>query len=216
MKLPQESERISHGSAERIIDAHKDYKEYQKELLEDNSREKYNKKTENKAKQVFFDPIKSYKAITASVAQYLENQRFELNKTVDEKSGQLIHCTGIMTNYLPIPVQTGDVITPLKPGTDYSVAFYSNEIADELIYTYTYAPESNWASFKASESFFRILCSEKELESDGFVRLMVRSDDNIIIPPRLNELFAIEKKTQDDYIAPVWMEEEAENVIKRV
>ncbi len=91
---------------------------------------------------------------------------------VDPKTGLLVKQPGSRVNYLPFPVTAGTRITLKNRALRCGIFYYSKEIPGELIHTYTYQPESNWATYRADWSVPDWDGSERTLEWDGFVRLV--------------------------------------------
>ena len=143
-------------------------------------------------------------------------QRMEREMRVDPQTGLLVRDTGFMTNYLPIPVRAGDRILPRSPDISYICAFYSEDTPDALIYTYSYAPESNWTAFSAQYSDFQWSGMEREVPRSGFVRLTVRALDPRGTVPRFHELFSVSGCEREDCSLPFWMKEEAHHTAERV
>lgn len=151
-----------------------------------------------------------------SSACYPFFQRMERGMRVDPHTGLLVRDTGFMTNYLPVPVQAGDRILPRSPDIPYVCAFYSEDIPDALIYTYSYAPESNWTTFCAQHSDFQWSGRGREMPRSGFVRLTVRISDPCETAPRFHDLFSVAGDEWGACSVPFWMQEEALHTAERV
>ncbi len=91
---------------------------------------------------------------------------------VDPKTGLLVKQPGSRVNYLPFPVTAGTRITLKNRALRCGIFYYSKEIPGELIHTYTYQPESNWATYRPDRSSPDWDGNERTLEWDGFVRLV--------------------------------------------
>ena len=150
------------------------------------------------------------------IADYIEKQYLENNTCVDETNGELVKKAGFITNYIPVQVHEGDVIRPVSDDTVYSYSFYSDTVPDSLIYTYSYSPDSNWTTFNAELSDFQWSARERSVRCDGFIRITVKVSDGDESLHRFDDLFSIEKKTQEEYRIPEWMKNEAELTAEKV
>ena len=145
--------------------------------------------------------------------RYDMRQTFEYDKGVDAENGKLYSKAGIAVNTIPVRLPAGSSLYPTDKTLEYRCFYYSPEIDDKLIYTYSYSPEANWTTYILDESEEAMTSGCRTVAADRFVRIEVREKD-IGEDSTFESIFSIEiDKTQDN--APDWLIEEAEKTCAR-
>ena len=160
------------------------------------------------------------------MAADLKQFPLEDGRGVDEGSGLLCSRSGLSVNFEPMRVWAGDCLVPLKADLEYQVAVYSPMPDPQYIYTYSYPPEANLTKFLPDESVFQWKTGLRSFSEPAYIRLVVRADIQTE-KTTLADFFRWEDKTvreepslrysgKEGETLPVWIEEEAERVARRV
>ena len=136
---------------------------------------------------------------------------------INEKNGKLRGSKeNCAVSELPFRVYTGDVLEWNDPSFLYRIAFYDETVKEELPYTYTYAPDSNWASYREDLSDREWTCGSRTFTKDGFVRIAIRrGDGGPFEPSSAGTLFSIRRKAGAGYRQPAYLAEETKRVSAR-
>ena len=135
----------------------------------------------------------------------------EPNCGVDARSGLLEERKGVAVNFMPIPVSRGMQLCPRAASLRWRLYAYSTDIAPELVHTYAYQPEANWATFRPDWSDDGWRQGRAEAGFDGYARIAVAG---AAPGARLCDLF--EEEIPRPGPAPDWIAEEADRVAARV
>ena len=146
----------------------------------------------------------------------LNDPIMERDLGVDQETGQLREQKACVVNYIPIPVTKGSILHFKRPDLNCSVFCYSRKIPDELVYTYSYQPESLWATYQADWTEANLAGEDSELKHDGYVRLVFSGQEPADRSIRLHELAEIRIAGTGEEPLPAWIYPEADAVAERV
>ena len=117
------------------------------------------------------------------------------------------------------PVSKGDRIVCCNAGYCYGVASYSEEIEHELLYTYCYQKEENWAKYRNDFEIDSLHQGRYIIPEDGWIRIAVKrfdgmnmTDKDIVYARESIELQCKEK----EYQKKVYFEPEIKNTIQTI
>ena len=99
-------------------------------------------------------------------------QHFIHGRTVDEDTGLLRDAPEYAVNAEPIHVSAGTRIKAIDDSA-FRIFFYAEKIPEELIYTYTYEPESNWTAYCAHVSEHEMAGGEHIVPAAGYIRTVI-------------------------------------------
>ena len=145
--------------------------------------------------------------------RYEMRQLFEHGKSVDRGTGMLCPKKGFAVNAIPVELPSGSVIKPVDESLEYCCFYYSPDIDDKLIYTYTYQPEANWTTYIDGESENTPSVGCRTVTSDRFVRISVREED-IDRSSTFGSVFCIENRERNE-TTPDWLIEETGSTCAR-
>ncbi len=95
------------------------------------------------------------------------------NKCVDGYTGYLKEAEDTTcVNWEPIHVTAGTQIYITNPSVDVHLYFYDAKIPQDLIYRYTYEPESNWTTYNSYMT--KKINRTRWIETEGFIRIVIR------------------------------------------
>lgn len=104
-------------------------------------------------------------------------QKFVSGKNVDSETGKLISDQGTSVIFEPVRASKGAVIRSLN-GEPFQIHYYSNDIREELIHTYTYDDESIYTHYLQDPSSAPFAPGPITIESDGFIRIVLKGRTN--------------------------------------
>ena len=136
---------------------------------------------------------------------------------VDPEAGTLADVLGVACNWMPAPVGAGDILAP-HAGVDLEVFFYDDQVDPNLIYTYSYQNESNWASYRPDLSRTAWSADGFVCPVDGFVRVVVRLGDgeDVRRGTKVRDLVDVTSAEHAERPLPEHFRAEAERVARRV
>ena len=102
-------------------------------------------------------------------------------RSVDPATGCLTDEPGAAVNWEMAPVRAGTVIRHPGPERTLEMFFYDAVIPDRFVHTYDYEPESNGTTYRPELSG-EVPEAGLVLESDGYVRLVLRSKEEGTAP----------------------------------
>lgn len=136
---------------------------------------------------------------------------------VDPETGRLVEDPSAACTWMPGRVGAGDVLRP-RPGMEMLVLMYGGDPDPDLIYTYSYQDESNWAPYRPERSRATFSSDEFEVSEGGLARVVVRRPDGAATGDgvRLAELVEVERAPSPEVPVPRYFRDEARRVADRV
>ncbi len=115
-----------------------------------------------------------------------------------------------MSDFHFYPVSKGDRIICCNADYCYGIASYSDEIEHELMYTYCYQKEENWAKYRNDFNSVNLLQGKYIVPEDGWIRIAVKhmdgatlTEDDVTVVKKSIELHCQKKEYQKKaYFAP--------------
>lgn len=99
-------------------------------------------------------------------------------KSVNKENGRLVDVKELLAvNWEPVPVYPGTKLIWKDEKASCQVFFYTSDIDDRWIHTYSYDPESNWGSYDRERSRTDWSSEDIVFEESGFIRIVVRLGD---------------------------------------
>ena len=141
----------------------------------------------------------------------------EADQAVHSETGLLERRDGCWTNFEPIAVCEGDVLSWRDQAYAYQLFFYRPDVVPELLHTYAYQPESNWTTYSAEHSDHSWKRTAHRFAQAGYFRVTVRGAGKDV-PRRLADVAdlvrAADGEAPKDAVRP-WIREEAGDVCGR-
>ncbi len=141
---------------------------------------------------------------------------------VNEKNGRIKKTKKrYICNREPERAGKGDRLLWNDPSEyEYKIILYSEEIDPDLIYTYKYDKESNWALYAAEGQSTEWQDGPFDFTRDGFFRLVIRKKDGTAVEgdypgPAEPALFIVTRKDKDKCV-PQFITDEIISVSKRL
>ncbi len=135
------------------------------------------------------------------------------DRSIDPGSGAVVFSAGSCVNFIPFPVVKGCRVMPAGRTVRIRLFFYSREIPEELIHTYCYQDESNWASYRPELSNTELDEQGRIMPEDGFIRV---SADPAPRGCKLSDLLVIENNDKMDSGVPFSVNLQAERLSEKV
>lgn len=96
---------------------------------------------------------------------------------VDAETGTLIEDEACSTNWTPVPVEAGDVISFAEGIAPHRLYFYQEREDEELSATYCYDDESNWTAYAPQYSQFEWSTVDFAAPASGFIRVSFQTGE---------------------------------------
>jgi len=133
-------------------------------------------------------------------------------KTVDPDTGLLRDCPQVMVNAEPLFLDEGACLFWKDPRWEYQLYFYSPQVRDELIHTYTYQPEAVWASYSPARSSLEWSREDRAVAA-GYYRIAVRAREGEALPARWKEAVEVSQTLREPDRS--WLDAEVESTLQR-
>ena len=133
---------------------------------------------------------------------------------VDFETGKLSDEDGSSTNWTPVPVEKGDVISFAPGVAAHQLHFYQEREDEELAATYCYDDESNWTAYAPGLSQLEWGTGDITISATGFVRMVFQTGE--YAGKRLGDYMQVKRNDTGQAPASPAFSDEIERVVERV
>ena len=124
-----------------------------------------------------------------------------------------------MSDFHFYPVSKGDLIICSNLDYCYGIASYSNNVEQNLVYTYCYQKEENWSCYRKDFDVERLYQGKYVVPGDGWIRIVIRRKDKEVLTHKdmiaIQETLALQCRKRE-YQKKVYFEFEIEDTIQKV